>query len=290
MKVWVVGSNGMLGSTLCRLLTLKKIDYVGTGRDVDITSLDAIDAFIEKNKSITHIVNCAAYTQVDKAEENESSAYAINVTGTHHLGLAARKHHLKMIHISTDYVFAGDATTPYDENSHCQPSGVYAQTKWLGEQKLLEVLDTACIIRTSWLFGLNGKNFVSTMLQLMQNRETIKVVADQMGRPTFCHDLADAIIGLLNHEGIYHFANAGATSWHTFATTIAEQSKQLGYPLMIKTIAPITTSEYPTPAKRPAYSVLNTNKIQNILNYKLRTWQESLFDYLQQYRNQESES
>lgn len=282
MKIWVVGYKGMLGNALCLRLQEQKIPFIGTGKDIDITSLQAVSHFIDINKEITHIVNCAGYTQVDKAEQEQLLANSVNVTGPYHLALIANQHHIHLTHLSTDYVFAGKGKIPYQEDSICQPSSIYGMTKLEGEQKVLNALNRACIIRTSWLFGLNGKNFVSTMLDLMQKKETLRVVSDQIGCPTFCPDLADAIIALLNHEGIFHFSNSGSTSWYAFALTIAEQGLQLGYPLIIKSIQPITTAEYPAPAKRPAYSVLDTTKIERTLHYCPRPWQESLFDYLQQ--------
>ncbi len=286
MNVWVTGSAGMLGTALCRQLKNKGISFIDTDKGTDITCQATVDNFLKNNPTITHIVNCAGYTQVDKAEEETQLAHAINAIGPQNLGIGANKYGLHITHISTDYVFDGNSNTPYLEDSPCRPLGVYAQTKWEGEQKLLHACSEACIIRTSWLFGLNGKNFVSTMLQLMKDKEVLRVVVDQVGRPTFCDDLSDAIIALLNHKGIFHFANHGATSWHAFASSIADMGKKHHYPIKVKTILPISTIEYPTPAKRPLYSVLDTTKIKKTLKYHPRTWQEALSDYLLQYHKE----
>jgi dTDP-4-dehydrorhamnose reductase len=171
MKIWVIGAKGMLGRSLSLKLKKKNLPFIGTGIEVDITSLSAINAFIDaNNKEITHIVNCAAYTQVDKAEQEHIQAHAINAEGPYHLALIAKTHNLPLTHVSTDYVFPGNATTPYREEDFCSPSSIYGTTKLQGEKNILSTTDNACIIRTSWLFGLDGKNFVSTMLELMKTR------------------------------------------------------------------------------------------------------------------------
>ncbi len=284
MNVWVTGGKGMLGMTLCHLLEAEKIPYVSTGSEVDITNIEDLHIFISKHPEVTHIMNCAAYTQVDLAEKEISAAYAINVHGPLNLGTIANEYHLHMIHFSSDYVFDGKGKTPYQENSPCQPLNVYAQTKRAGEIMLFDEHPQACIIRTSWLFGLYGKNFVTTMLNLMKERDTVHVVFDQKGRPTFCDDLCRAAIalGLADSSGIFHFANEGAVSWYAFALGIAEEAKRLHIPLKVSAIEPIPSVKYPTPAKRPAYSVLNTSKIESVLQYRPRKWKEALSDYLQQ--------
>lgn len=286
MKIWVVGATGMLGTALCVLLQKKNIGYIGTNSKLDISSQSAIDQFLKENNTITHIVNCAAYTQVDKAEEEKELAHAVNATGPENLARAAKTYGIHLTHISTDYVFDGKSDIPYQEESSCNPLGVYGYTKWEGEQKLLSLSGKVCIIRTSWLFGLNGKNFVSIMLELMKEREVLTVVADQMGCPTYCDDLAEGVLALLDQVGIFHFANSGATSRHTFASAIAEAGKLHGYPIKVKSIIPVSICEYPTPAKRPLYSVLDTTKVSRKIKYTPRSWQDALAEYLIQLKKE----
>lgn len=283
-KIWICGAAGMLGSHFKRLLTKHQQPFVATGhQELDITQLDAVSDFIRTQK-ISHVINCAAYTQVDQAENDQKQAYLINAVGPHHLGIAARRHGAHVTHFSTDYVFDGQSRTPYTEQHLCAPIGAYGMSKLAGEIKLLDEHQKACVIRTSWLYGMPGKNFVNTMLRLMGERETLKVVADQVGKPTYCQDLVEAALELLDQGGIFHFANSQETSWYLFAKEIHRQAQALGFPLKVKTIEPISTSEYPTPAKRPAFSTLNTKKIEKAIGRHLRPWTQALQDYLFDYK------
>lgn len=286
MNVWVTGCRGMLGSAVCQQLQQQQIPFIGTGSDLDIANELAVESHIKDHPTITHIINCAAYTHVDNAEKEETAAAHANTKGPATLATNAASYNLHMIHFSTDYVFDGLASTPYHEEASCHPIGVYARTKHSGEQLVLKHLPTACIIRTSWLFGLNGRNFVSTMVQLMEQKEQLRVVDDQIGRPTYCIDLASAAIEMIDHPGIFHFANQGHTSWYQFALEIAKQWQALGNKLKINQIEPIPTTSYPTPAKRPAYSVFDTSKIEKMLNKQPRPWKEALADYLAQLHQQ----
>jgi len=284
-KIWVCGANGMLGSHVKLLLENSKIPFITTNhRGADITDLEAVSDIIRIQK-ISHVINCAAYTNVDQAENEQKKAYEVNALGTHNLGIAGRRHGARIIHFSTDYVFDGRGRIPYSEEDLLCPIGAYGISKMVGEVKLLEEHADACIIRTSWLFGHSGKNFVDTMLRLMAEKEELKVVADQIGRPTSCADLAQATLKLLDEEGIFHFANTQETSWHKFAEEIYKQAKALDFDLRVKKIHPITTHEYPTLAKRPAYSTLNTNKVEEQLGYSIRPWQEALQEYLIHVKN-----
>lgn len=284
MKIWICGSSGMLGSHFKQILTERSLPFIATNSaQMDITKLDPVSDFVRVQK-VTHILNCAAYTGVDKAEREAKQAYITNAIGPYNLGIAGRRHGARVIHFSTDYVFDGDSKIPYSEEYPCTPIGAYGMSKLAGEIKLLDAHDHACVIRTSWLFGLSGKNFVQTMLQLMSERESLKVVYDQIGRPTYCQDLAEASLDLLDEEGIYHFANSCETSWYHFAEEICKQAKELGYPLNVEKIQPITTAEYPTQAIRPKYSTLNTKKIECRLGLTPRPWQEALNEYLIQYK------
>lgn len=288
MKIWILGANGMLGSQVERLLKDKNLSHLGKDSErIDITKREEVRSFAARYH-VTHIINCAAYTQVDRAESEQQLAHQINAVGPENLGIIAKELGIRVVHFSTDYVFDGNGPSPYDESHHCKPLNVYGMSKWEGEKKLLAQLEEACIIRTSWLFGLNGKNFVETMLRLMQEKETLRIVSDQTGRPTFSHDLAEAALMLLNQSGIFHFANANQTSWYHFATEIYHSALSLGYRLKVKTLVPIATSDYPTPAKRPAYSALSTQKFETSFQCKPRIWQDALKDYLRQYQQQQS--
>lgn len=279
-KIWLCGASGMLGSHFRRLLSEKKIPFEATGRkEMDITNLDNASDFVRVQK-ITHVINCAAYTHVDKAEEEQKQAYLANAIGPHNLGIAGRRHGARVLHFSTDYVFDGKGKTPYSEEHPCTPVGAYGMSKLAGEIKLLDEHPHACVVRTSWLFGYPGRNFVDTMLRLMGEKNELKVVSDQVGRPTYCQDLAEAALDLLDEEGLFHFANGFETSWYEFAKEIHRQAAELGFPLTIKKIETITTKEYPTPAKRPSYSTLSTKKIEGHLGRAPRVWQEALNDYL----------
>ncbi len=274
----------MLGSHFKRLLTNRKIPFIANDRkQVDITELENVSKFIKAQK-ITHVINCAAYTQVDKAEIEQKQAYLVNAIGPHNLAIAARRNGARVIHFSTDYVFDGCGRSPYTEDSLCAPKGAYGMSKLAGEMKLFDELEESCVIRTSWLFGLPGKNFVETMLRLMSEKEELRIVSDQVGRPTYCQDLAETTLELLEHNGIFHFANSLETSWYHFAKEIHKQAKELGFQLKVQKIEPITTAEYPTPAQRPAYSTLNTKKVEDLLGKSPRAWTNSLQEYLKKYK------
>lgn len=285
MKVWISGASGMLGSHFKRLLTKQKIDFVANDfQQIDITQLDSVSDFVRVEK-ISHIINCAAYTQVDKAEIEQKHAYAVNALGPYNIAIAARRHGgVHFTHFSTDYVFDGRGRTPYTEDHTCTPLGAYGMSKLAGEMKMLDEHENVCVIRTSWLYGLPGKNFVETMLKLMQERDSLKIVSDQIGRPTYCQDLAETTLDLFDQQGIFHFANAFETSWYHFAKEIYDQAKQLGFQLKTENIEPISSAEYPTPAKRPTYSTLSTKKVENLLGKSPRPWQEALQDYLTHYK------
>lgn len=283
-KLWICGSAGMLGSHFTDLLKQHKIPFVANDyQQIDITQTDAVSDFVRVQK-ITHIINCAAYTQVDKAESEQKQAYLVNAVGPHNLAIAGRRHGAHLIHFSTDYVFDGRGRTPYVEDYPCSPINAYGMSKWAGEVKVLNEHAQSCVIRTSWLYGLRGKNFVETMLRLMSEKDVLRIVSDQVGRPTYCQDLAEAALQLLDEEGIFHFANAFETSWYNFAKEIHKQAVELGYALKVQKIEPITTKEYPTPAQRPAYSTLNTKKIESVLGKPLRPWQDALKECLGKHK------
>lgn len=282
-KVWVTGSLGMLATAVMAELEKKAIAAIGTDKsDLNITDLSSVEQFCQQ-KQITHIINCAAYTDVDGAEKEIQVATLVNVKGPENLAIVAKKTGARLVHFSTDYVFSGASTKPYVETDICVPCNVYGQTKFEGEQRVIKAFPDACIIRTSWLFGLHGKNFLSKMLEIMQKKTEVFVVADQIGRPTFCHDLAEVAVSLMSHRGIFHFANSGSTSWYELTLSLFEEAKALGFDLRCTEIKPTTSKEYKTDAVRPSYSVLDTQKIEGVLGLKPRSWQLAMKAYITEY-------
>jgi len=281
MRVWVTGANGLLGTALKQALFDQGIAFVGSSKSqADVTDLSSLNQFYRKWGPFTHLVHCAAYTHVDLAESHPEDARRVNALSPAIIGSLAAENHFRVVHISTDYVFDGQSDRPYIETDRIAPHTVYGQTKAEGEKHLLTAQPEACILRTSWLFGLGGKSFVSTMLQLMQQQEEIQVVSDQRGRPTFASDLAQVIISALDWSGIYHAANSEETSWFDFAGTIRREALAMGWPIVCQHIRPIRTSEFAALAPRPLYSVLDTQKIEKMLGSPLRSWREGLIDQL----------
>ena len=282
--IWLIGCKGMLGTEIARQLSANKIDFAGTDIDVDITNPQALASFA-KNKNISYIVNCSAYTAVDKAESDADFAKKLNEDGPRNIANLTNQIHAKMIHISTDYVFDGTGKTPYTEEMPIAPIGVYGKTKAAGEASVRQNLNEYYIIRTAWLYGWAGKNFVYTMIKAMNTHDSVKVVNDQKGSPTFAGDLADVIIKIIKKKtvpyGTYHCTDIGEITWWDFTNEIKKQGVELGLITNKDCIVnPCTTDEYPTPAKRPAYSVLNKEKIQNALDIKLPFWKDSLSTFL----------
>jgi dTDP-4-dehydrorhamnose reductase len=252
------------------------------GRDqLDLTQVDQIPTVIEQAQPHV-IVNAAAYTAVDKAETEADSAYQINAVASGVLAQTAQRMGVPLLHLSTDYVFDGSQSYPYQEDAPTHPLGVYGQSKQQGEDAVRTHCKHHIILRTAWVYGTYGKsNFVKTMLRLGAEREEIRVVADQVGTPTWSADLADAIARLIPHlhlgqVGTYHFTNSGVASWYDVAVAIFEDAAALGLPLQVKQVIPITTAGYPTPARRPSYSVLSCTKIAKLLGYAPPHWRQSL--------------
>lgn len=283
MKIWVTGAEGMLGSALMQSCLRRGLDAVGTTRrEADISSPDHLSAAAGQIKP-THIINCAAYTDVDGAEKDPDSAHAINAQGAENIALAARTCSSRLIHISTDYVFNGTGSQPYREDDPCAPANQYGKSKWEGEKKVLAAAPDACIIRTSWLFGSKGRNLISSLMNWFQQKEEVQVVFDQRGRPTYCHDLASATIALLNASGVFHFANDGERSRYQIALDLLQAAKERGMQLRCQRVLPVPSAKFPTPAPRPSYSVLDTGKFYHFTNIKPRLWGEVLNDYLHVY-------
>ena len=280
--IWVIGYKGMLGSEICRQLTENNIQFVRSDVDVDITDIEALDQFA-KCWAVTWIINCAAYTAVDKAESDIELAHKLNVDGPANIAKVAKKYGAKLIHISTDYVFDGTGDTPRTEDMPVAPIGVYGVTKAKGEEAVRNNTDKYYILRTAWLYGWAGKNFVYTMIRAMNTHDAVKVVNDQKGTPTFAGDLAKVILQIIDDKtvsyGTYHVTDLGEITWWDFTNEIKKQGIEAGW--INETgkncvVNPCTTDEYPTPAKRPAYSVLCKDKIQKALKITLPDWKQSL--------------
>lgn len=274
-KILVTGSNGQLGRSLRRIF--ERHNYNGAVftdvDELDITDSEKVEYYI-KNNGFTHIVNCAAYTQVDKAEAEAIEAAKINTQSIGFLAQTAAKHQLKVLHISTDYVFSGESCRPYAENDEPYPQTIYGRTKLEGEGILMAHSPDAIIVRTSWLYSETGNNFVRKMIDLASTHNELSVVSDQIGTPTYADDLSEAIYRILDADtwnaGIYHYSNEGVASWYDFAKAIFRLSN-----INIK-VNPIQTKDYPTPAKRPLYSVLNKAKIKKTYSLNIPHWEESL--------------
>lgn len=288
-RILLIGARGQLGQDLQPLLAAQG-DLTAVGRnELDLTQAEAIRALVTE-AAPDCIVNAAAYTAVDKAESEPELATAVNAAAPTLLAELARDRGATLIHVSTDYVFDGQKGSPYLESDPTSPLGTYGRSKELGEKGILASgLERYAIVRTAWVYGVPGKgNFVKTMLRLGKDREALRVVADQIGSPTWTQDLAGAIANLAPkltdasaEPGLYHFTNSGVASWYDLAVATFEEGRALGFPLQIQTVAPITTADYPTPAQRPAYSVLAGQKLAAVLGGSAPHWRASLRQMLQ---------
>jgi dTDP-4-dehydrorhamnose reductase len=231
------------------------------------------------------VINCAAYTQVDRAESEPEQAFIINRDTPAQLAQAVAEYDGQFLQLSTDFVFDGTQTRPYVEDDATRPLGVYGRSKLEGEQAVQRALPNAVIVRTAWVYGVHGHNFVKTMLRLATAGTPLRVVSDQRGTPTWTRDIVAAIVALVDQQasGVFHFTAAGETSWHGFASAILEEAANAGFTIKTKKIEPIATTDYPTPATRPAYSVLNTDKISACLPFTIPAWRDSLKNMLQEY-------
>ncbi len=275
-NILVTGANGQLGSEIEELSSKYDNNFFFTDANtLNITDKDALQHYVTKNK-IDTIINCAAYTAVDKAEEAEELADKINHIAVQYLAKIAKEKEIKLIHISTDYVFDGKHYKPYNEEDSTHPSSIYGKTKLAGEKALLEIgPKNSIIIRTSWVYSSFGANFVKTMLKYGKERDELRVVYDQVGTPTYARDLAQVILEMipqLENESpeVYHYTNEGVLSWYDFAKEIMKMAK------IECQITPIETYEYPLPAPRPHYSLLNKAKIKKEYNLTIPFWKDSL--------------
>lgn len=294
MTILLIGKDGQLGQELQTHLS-ESNDIKAVGREtLDLSATDQIRQIIHELQPNV-IVNAAAYTAVDKAETDIELANTINGTAPTVMAEAAQSCGATLIHVSTDYVFDGTKNTPYLEDDPTNPLGAYGQSKLLGEQGVRERCDRHLILRTAWVYGAGGKgNFVKTMLRLGKDRDELRVVVDQVGTPTWTGHLADVIVQIISKLnattdkahfpfGTYHVTNSGAISWYDFAIAIFEEAACLNVPLKIKRVVPITTAEYPTPTKRPAYSVLSHQKITSLLDASPPHWRKDLRQMLKAY-------
>jgi dTDP-4-dehydrorhamnose reductase len=280
-NILVTGANGQLGSEIRDLSgSYSDCNFIFTDvAELDITNHKAVSQFI-KNNSISTIINCAAYTAVDKAETETEISNQINNLAAANFASLAKENNIKLVHISTDYVFDGTSNIPYVEDVQPNPQSVYGKTKLEGENAVLNINPkNSIIIRTSWVYSSYGNNFVKTMLRLGAERDSLNIVADQVGTPTYAKDLANAILNILpkinnNIVEVFHFSNEGVCSWYDFAKAIFELKH-----MPIK-VSPIASNQYPTPAKRPYYSVLNKSKIKEKYQIEIPYWKDSLIECL----------
>ena len=286
MKILVTGANGQLGWELQRAKP-KECELTALSRDqLDITDIDEVTLLLNSIKP-DWIVNAAAYTAVDKAESDSESAYAINTEGAANLAMAAEGYSARLLHVSTDFIFDGQHHRPYLPEAEPNPLGVYGKSKLAGEQKVREILDEdTLILRTAWVYSSHGNNFVKTMLRLMGERDTLGVVEDQIGTPSWAAEIAKAIYLSIEHNlrGVYHWTDTGAASWYDFSVAIYELGKEVGLLNNPVLINPIPTEEYPTPAVRPPYSVLNKDSLRAAIDYKGQHWRDALRQMLMELK------
>jgi len=290
---------GMLGSAFREELARLGAPFEATDREVDIADLNALRAFA-KGRGFSHVLNCAGYTRVDDAEGDEEEASRINSLGAGNIARVAAENEATVVHFSTDYVFDGHSRQAYRETDLCAPLSAYGRSKLDGERRFLinsransQPGRHAYVVRTSWLFGMGGKNFVTTILGLLASQDSLRVVEDQVGRPTYCPDLCNTALRLLGlvgpprprpPSGLYHFANAGSTSWHGFASEIFALAKARGFPIRASGIEAIKTKGFPRPAPRPTQSVLNTERVEAALDVRPRPWQTALAEYIERLK------
>ncbi len=285
MNILVTGCNGQLGTELRKIASPEHQWFFTDIDTLDICNKAAVERCFEANQ-IEVCINCAAYTAVDKAEDEPQLAALVNTLAPRVLAEACKKHNALLMHISTDYVFGGDAHEPYKVDSPIHPQSVYGATKADGERVIQNSGCNYMTVRTAWLYSSVGKNFVKTMLMLGDTKEEINVVADQKGCPTWAHDLAVALMALLNKNGkqpvheTFHFTNEGQITWYDFATAIMEIGGKTCK------VNPITTDQYPTKAKRPAYSVLDLSKIKEYVEIEIPDWRDSLVKCIEEFKIQ----
>ncbi len=281
--IWLVGGNGMMGRDLAEKLSAAGTAYLSTDIELDITDKLAVTEF-SRGKNSGWIINCSAYTAVDRAEDEKEKAFAVNCDGVKNLAEAAKSMGAKIIHLSTDYVFSGLKERGYTEDDKASPSSVYGASKLAGEDNLSSSHDKYFIFRISWLYGAYGKNFVHTMLNLFNERDELNVVNDQFGSPTYTGELAEFLVNLVqsgsDKYGIYHFSGEGMINWHEFASEIYRFAVKYRLTERMVKINPVDSSKYPQKAKRPAYSYMFKDKLYSTFGYRPKNWRETLEEYI----------
>lgn len=284
MTILVTGANGQLGREAVLTLQADGVRCVALGRDeVDFSRPGSVAGAIA-DYAADWVINCAAYTGVDSAESDREQAFTVNRDAARAVAEGVRRSGGRLLHVSTDFVFDGEKSRPYKEDDATAPLGIYGRSKLEGEQAVREVIPDAVILRTAWVYGVHGRNFVKTILRLATEREELRVVDDQIGTPSWTADIVKAMRRLMAVEavGTYHFTNEGTASWYDFAREIVEFARQAGFPVVAGRIVPIPTEEFPTPARRPAYSVLSKVRIRAALDYQIPHWRSSLHAMLKQ--------
>ncbi len=288
MSIWLIGNRGMLGTEVEKLLQESGRPYRASDLEIDITDKRSLQDFTanhgRRDDKIDWIINCSGYTAVDRAEDEADLAFRINSRGVQNIAETAESLQAGLVHISTDYVFNGQKDSAYLENDETAPTGVYGASKLEGERRVKETLEKFYILRTAWLYGKNGTNFVLTMLELFRERKEVRVVSDQWGSPTYAADLAGTILAIVERStasyGTYHFTNEGRTNWYEFAKEIYRLGMNRGLIKGEVKIEPIGTEQYPTRAKRPRNSYLSKEKIKQSLGKTIRNWREALKDFI----------
>ena len=284
MTILVTGANGQLGRETVLALEMGRESFVGIDRDeLDFSRPDQVTAAIA-DYSADWVINCGAYTQVDKAEEERELAFTVNRDAARAVAEGVKQSGGRLVHVSTDFIFGGEKSSPYNESDIANPLGIYGQSKLEGENAVREVLPEAVILRTAWVYGVHGHNFVKTILRLAAERQELRVVDDQIGSPSYTADIVNAISALMasGASGTWNFTNEGVASWYDFACEIVEVAEQNGLPVIAERVLPIPTEDFPLPATRPANSVLSKKKIRGQLHPPRPHWKTSLRTMVQQ--------
>ncbi len=290
--IWLIGSKGMLGTEIEMMLKAYSLDHAASDIETDITDLNILKKFASEINPYW-IINCSAYTNVDKAEDEKENAFAVNSTGTKNIAAVALEKNANLIHISTDYVYDGIKPGEYHEDDQTCPINMYGASKLEGEKNILSLLNNYFIIRTAWLYGLNGPNFVKTMLRLFKEKESLNIVHDQFGSPTFTKDIASVIVNIIisqnSNFGIYNYTNEGKTSWFDFAREISRLAYKHNLINKEIEIYPINSGQYPVKAARPKNSYLSKSKIKQNMNIQIRDWETALEEYIIMFKELNNE-